>query len=489
MKKTIFLLATLLTSALTSYAKVKMPRIFGDNMVLQQQTACNLWGTADADKTVKVRTSWDGKTYKTVADHQGKWQLQVQTPAAGGPYDITLSDGQTLTLHNVLVGEVWICAGQSNMEMPMKGFKGQPVEGAPEEYMFGGDNELRLFTVKRNAQLHPVDSVSGQWQGAEAPTIREFSAAAYFFGKSLRKSLGVPVGLIATSWGGSACEAWMNPEWVKSDWLKAFPKLHTPWNEADVKKYQQRCPSALYNGMLRPLIGYTMRGAIWYQGEDNCNRYATYAQQMETMVGGWRSEWKQGDFPFYYCQIAPYDYSLIKWKNNSALLREQQAKAETIIPNCRMAVLMDAGLEYGIHPRKKREAGERLALLALSNTYNVKGLPDYATYKNVVFQGDTAVVSFDRSKEWVYFQNGTSSQLFEIAGEDRVFHKAKTWTSRNKVYVKSDEVKQPVAVRYAFHNWCVGDLFHDGLPVSSFRTDSWDDTEDVQEEHAALKNE
>ncbi len=465
--------AFLLVVALASHAEVRLPKIFGDNMVLQQQTECNLWGTADANKQVKIRTSWNGKTYKVQTDSHGKWQVAVQTPAAGGPYDITLSDGKELVLHDVLVGEVWICSGQSNMEMPMKGFKGQPVEGAAEELMQCRDKQLHLFTVKRNAQLTPIDTLTGSWQEANSESVRQFSATAYYYGKMLRKALDVPVGLIVTAWGGSACEAWMNKEWVKSDWLKAFPKLHTPWNEADVKKFQQRCPSALYNGMLHPLIGYTMKGVIWYQGEDNCNRYATYADQLQTMVNGWRAEWKQGDFPFYFCQIAPYDYDLINWKENSALLREQQLLAEQRIPNCRMAVLMDAGLEYGIHPRKKRQAGERLALLSLANTYAQKGLPEFAAYKNVTFQGDTAVVSFDRSKEWVYFNNGPESDNFEVAGEDRVFHKAKAWTSRNKVYVKSDEVKHPVAVRYAFSNWTVGDLFHDGLPVSSFRTDNF----------------
>ena len=472
--KKIVCVASLLAMAFMAKAEVRLPKFFGDNMVLQQQSECNLWGTADANKVVKVRTSWNGRTYKTTANKDGKWNLTVETPVAGGPYEISLSDGKETKLRDVLIGEVWICAGQSNMEMPMKGFKAQPVEGTPEELMACQDKDLRLFTVKRNAQLHPVDSVSGAWQEANSESVRQFSAAAYYYGKTLRKALGVPVGLIVTSWGGSACEAWMNKSWVKSEWLTRFPKLHTPMNEADVKKYQQRCPSAMYNGMLHPLIGLTMKGVIWYQGEDNCNRYATYADQMQTMVNGWREEWKQGDFPFYYCQIAPYDYSLIKWKNNSALLREQQAEAEKRIANCRMAVLMDAGLEYGIHPRKKRQAGERLALLSLANTYGKKGLPDFATYKEVTFQGDTAVVSFDRSKEWVYFNNGPESDNFEIAGADKVFHKAKAWVSRNKVYVKSDEVKQPVAVRYAFCNWVVGDLFHDGLPVSSFRTDNWE---------------
>ena len=228
--------------------------------------------------------------------------------------------------------------------------------------------------------------------------------------------------------------------------------------------------------MLHPLIGVTMRGVIWYQGEDNVPRYKTYADMLSTMVRGWRAEWGQGDFPFYFCQIAPYDYSLIDWTTNSALLREQQSKAELMIPNASMAVLMDAGLEYGIHPRKKHLAGLRLALLALKNTYGVEGLTaESPYYKEVKFQGDTAVVTFERAGMWVYGSNGLKSDLFEVAGEDRVFHPAKAWIERSKVYVKSDAVKHPVAVRYAFKDWAEGDLYCDGLPVSSFRTDDWEE--------------
>lgn len=467
--KRIVIVFSICLIALGCRAKVRLPQFFSDNMVLQQQAECNLWGTADKGKTVKVTTSWDRKTYQVKTDKDGKFELKVQTPEAGGPYEINFNDGKPFLLKNILIGEVWICSGQSNMEMQMKGFKQQPVEGTTEELLRCKDPGLRLFTVKRHASLTPVNDVTGQWSEANSGSVRDFSATAYYFGRALRQTLGVPVGLISTAWGGSACEAWMQAEW-----LKAFPKVNQHVTQEDVDKLQQRCPTALYNGQLRPLIGYTMKGAIWYQGEDNIPRYDYYAPLMARMVEGWRQDWRQGDFPFYYCQIAPYDYSLIGWKD-SQLLREQQLKAETMIPNARMAVLMDAGLEYGIHPRKKRQAGERLALLALSNTYQVKGLPDFAVYKEMTFQNDTCVISFDRSKEWVYFEHGTTSQNFEVAGQDRVFHPAtKVWVSRNRVYVMSDKVRQPAAVRYAFKDWVVGDLMHDGLPVSSFRTDDWE---------------
>lgn len=447
-------------------AKVVMPRFFADGMVLQQQTECRLWGTATPAAPLVVTASWTHGKWKSRVNADGSFSITITTPTAGGPFTISIDDGEKAMLSNVLVGEVWICSGQSNMEMPMKGFKMQPVEGTTEELLRCKDAKMRLFTVKRHAAITPQTDVEGEWSEANSESVRNFSATAYYFGRALRQQLDVPVGLIVTAWGGSACEAWM-----AADWLKAFPKVTLPRGEKDVNRLKQRCPTALYNGQLRPLIGYVMRGAIWYQGEDNVPRYDYYASLLETMVRGWRADWKQGDFPFYYCQIAPYDYSLINW-SGSQLLREQQLLAEQRIPHARMAVLMDAGLEYGIHPRMKRQAGERLALLALTNTYGVKGLPDFATYSKVEFQGDTAVVQFDRSKEWVYFEHGTTSKLFEVAGRDSVFHPANhVWIARNRVYVKSDSVAHPVAVRYAWSDWAVGDLMHDGLPVSSFRTD------------------
>ena len=482
MRKWICAIVALIT--ITANAEVKLPQFFSDNMVLQQQSECNIWGKADANKMVMIMTTWDNQTYKVKADGKGDFEVKVKTPKAGGPYEICVTESSAVILHNVMIGEVWICSGQSNMEMLMKGYKAQPVEGAAEELLACHDDGLRLFYGKRRASLEPQQDLAGTWQPANAASVREFSATAYFFGKALRRVLGVPVGLICTAFGGSACEAWM-----KADWLKAFPKVKQTITEEDVKKLQQRCPTALYNGQLKPLIGYGIRGAIWYQGEDNVPRYDYYAPLMARMIQGWREDWKLGNFPFYYCQIAPWGYDETDWAlYNSAFLREQQEKVESMVPNCRMAVLMDTGIKDVIHPRKKRQAGERLAILALSNTYDIKGLPDFAKYKEVTFQNDTTVVSFDRSKEWVYFEHVNSltttdaegktvSRNFELAGSDRVFHPAtKVWVSRNHVYVICDKVKQPVAVRYAFKDFVVGDLMHDGLPVSSFRTDDWPPT-------------
>ena len=469
MKKIFLLLATIMV-VMGIKAKVTLPKIFSDGMVMQRETNANLWGEAKASSNVKITTSWDNKSYVVRSDSNGKWKTSVKTPKAGGPFSITFSDGEKLTINNILIGEVWICSGQSNMEMPMKGYKNQPVDNAVEDILHSKDSNLRLFTVKRNSKFKPVDDVTGNWNEANPASVRNFSATAYYFGRELRRSLDVPVGLIVAAWGGSACEAWMT-----ADWLKAFPDAKIPASEEDIKS-KNRTPTVLYNGMLHPLIGFSMRGIIWYQGEDNVTRYSTYADMLTTMIGGWRSVWKQGDFPFYFCQIAPYDYKLINYTVNSAFLREQQSKAELMNQNCGMAVLMDVGMDFGIHPRKKYQAGMRLALLALDKTYGVEGLTsESAYYDKMEIKGDTAVISFKRADMWIYGAKGYKSDLFEIAGEDRIFHPAKAWIERSKVYVKCDSVKTPVAVRYAFKDWADGDLFCDGLPISSFRTDNWDE--------------
>lgn len=466
----LFLLTALFAAATTISAKVVLPKIFASGMVMQQQTDANLWGEAKADATVKIATSWNKKTVSVKAGNDGKWAAKIQTPVAGGPYSITFNDGEKTVIDNILVGELWICSGQSNMEMPMKGFKNQPVENAVEDILHSGDSKMRLFTVKRTSLFQPATDVVGEWKEASPEAVRNFSATAYYFGRELRRMLNVPVGLIATSWGGSSCEAWMN-----RDWLKAFPQIELPASQETIKS-KNRTATVLYNGMLHPLAGISMRGVIWYQGEENVSRSGYYADLFSRMIKGWREEWKEGDFPFYYCQIAPYDYNIIGWgQYNSAFLREQQAKAEKMNKNVGMACLMDAGLEYGIHPRKKQLAGMRLALLALDKTYGIKGITsETARYKDVEFKGDTAVITFERAGMWVYGKDGLKSDLFEVAGEDRVFHPAKAWIERSKLYVKCDEVKKPVAVRYAFKDWADGDLFCDGLPVSSFRTDNWD---------------
>ena len=453
-------------------AKVQLPAFFSDGMVMQQQATANLWGTATPRKTVTLTTGWDGKTYRATADTQGKWNMSVTTPPAGGPYSLTVSDGELTVLNNILIGELWICSGQSNMEMPMKGYKNQPIEGADMDILRSTNPSLRLFTVKRHSTLLPQYDVTGTWNEAMPTTVREFSATAYYFGRLLNELLDVPVGLIVTAWGGSAAEAWMTEEM-----LRAFPEVRIPRTDADITS-PNRTPTTLYNGMLHPLIGITMRGVIWYQGEDNTNRPHSYADMFTTLINGWRAAWQQGDFPFYYCQIAPYDYALITAPGQepvqSALIREAQSQVEHRVPHTGMAVLLDAGMEKGIHPAKKRLAGERLGLLALTKTYGIEGVNGESPYyKSMEIQGDTVIVSFERADMWISGKECFESKLFSVAGEDRIFHPAKAWIVRSKMYVRSEKVPHPVAVRYAFDNYVEGDLFCGGLPLSSFRSDNW----------------
>lgn len=453
-------------------AEVKLPAFFSDGMVMQQQSDANLWGTALANKTVKITTSWDGKVYQVKANSKGQWKASVKTPIAGGPYEIAFNDGIETRIKDILMGEVWICSGQSNMEMPMKGFPGQPVDNANMDALRSRNDQIRLFTVKRSSSFTPKTDVIGSWKHANAESVRDFSATAYYFGRLVQEQLDVPIGLILAAWGGSACEAWMTAEW-----LKAFPAAKIPQSETDIKS-KNRTPTVLYNGMLHPLIGITMKGVIWYQGEDNYNRASTYADMFTTMIRGWRADWQQGDFPFYYCQIAPYDYGLITAQGeeviNSAYLREQQAKAEHMINNVGMAVLMDAGMKKGIHPSQKRVAGERLARLALVKTYGFKGITAESPYfSGMSVSNDTVTVSFDRDKMWINCKDKFESENFQLAGEDKVFYPAKAWLERSKVKVKCDKVPHPVAVRYGFENYVAGDLFGEDLPVSSFRSDNW----------------
>ncbi len=478
----LMVVAGALLLALTASAEVKMPAFFTDNMVLQQQTDARLWGWATPDKSVKVSPSWSAKSFTTKADSEGRWSITIPTTEAGGPYTITISDGQALTLQNVMLGEVWICSGQSNMEMPMKGFKNQPVENGNIDAAKGTNPNIRLFTVKRNAQLEEVDDVIGAWAEAKPLSIRDFSATAYYFGRMIEEELQVPVGLICVAWGGSACEAWMTEEM-----LSAFPQVKLPKTQAEVDKTKQRCPTALWNGMLRPLVGMAMRGVIWYQGCDNWNRAYYYADLNATMIQGWRKQWGIGDFPFYYCQIAPFDYDIITGvgqpRYNSAYLREQQAKVEHMVPNTGMAVLLDKGMKDGIHPYDKQTPGERLALHALAKTYGFEGIYcDSPVYKSMEIKGNTIEISFDRSPMWISCKHAFESKWVKIAGEDRVFYPAKAKVQQKKLVVSSDQVPNPVAVRYGFEDWVEGDLFgSDGLPISSFRTDDWPDPAPIKE--------
>lgn len=458
----------------TAGAQVKLASLFTDNLVLQQKATVAVWGWATPGKIIALRPSWSEKTATAKADAGGRWKALLTTPSAGGPYQLSVSGDGSLQLNNILIGEVWICSGQSNMEMPMKGFKGQPVLGSNEAILHSTHPAIRIYTVPRGAATTPQqNSKPSDWKEAAPEAISNFSATAYYFGKTMAELLKVPIGLINISYGGSPVESWMAAEA-----LQAFPEIKVP-GALDSFQSPNRTPTTLYNAMLHPVIGYGIRGMIWYQGESNYDRPDQYETLFPAAVQQWRRVWGQGGFPFYFAQIAPYNYGQLPpyhtgGKYNSAYLRDAQRKAAGRIPNAAMAVLLDAGEEDNIHPGRKKVAGERLALLALAKTYGWKGIgAESPAYDTLVVANGIAEVKFRNAPNWLTAY-GKELRLFEIAGKDKQFYPARAVINRSSVMVSSPAVKEPVAVRYAFRDFTKAELFGtDGLPVSSFRTDNW----------------
>jgi sialate O-acetylesterase len=471
MKRFFILLITVLTvlviSSDTLFGEVKLPAIFGDNMVLQQKTDAAIWGTAAGNATVKIITSWNNKMYTVRAGNDGKWKIKVATPSAGGPYEISVSDGKTLKLKNVLIGEVWVCSGQSNMEMPMKGYMNQPVTGSNEAIATSTNPSIRMFTVKKASSLQPLDDFTGVWYNCEPQNVSEFSATAYYFGLLLNKALNVPIGLINTSWGGTRIEPWISEEG-----LKTFDFVKLPDKNLQGTLSPQT-PTVLFNAMINPLVGYGIKGAIWYQGESNRNEACQYTQLLPGMVENWRSLWGVGEFPFYYVQIAPYDYGTSGL--SSAYLREAQLKASSAIPGIGMASIMDIGEKDCIHPANKKAGGDRLAYLALTKAYGKTGFASSGpVLKEMTVSGSVVKLTFENAANGIT-SYGKELACFEVAGANKRFYPAKGFIIGNGITLFCPSVAEPVAVRYAFRDFIVGDLFNtEGLPASSFRTDTWE---------------
>ena len=472
MKKLIINLSALLllifVFAAALHAEVKLASIFGDNMVLQQQSETPVWGKAQANATINVITSWNNRTYTTRADRNGVWKVKVATPAAGGPYTVTISDGKPVTLKNIMIGEVWVCSGQSNMEMPMKGYMNQPVVGSNEFIATSSNNQLRLITVPRSASLTPLDDFEGEWKLCEPENVSEFSATAYFFGLMLNKVLKVPVGLICTSWGGTRIEPWISEAGCKN-----FDFVKLPDVSQNPERLSSQTPTVLFNAMVNPLVGYGMRGVIWYQGESNRLEPGQYLQLLPALADNWRMHWDIGEFPFYYVQIAPYNYGPSTM--SSAFLREAQLKALSAGKNMGMACIMDTGESDCIHPSNKKAAGDRLAYLALVKTYGKTGFAgESPVLKDMQIEDNQVKLTFDNAPNGLT-SFGKELTCFELAGANRRFFPATAYITNSGITVFSVFVNQPVSVRYAFKDFIIGDLFNtEGLPASSFRTDDWD---------------
>ncbi len=479
-KKTLIITA-LCAVCICAQAKVVLPDILSDNMVLQHSSEVNLWGKAASDSTVQIKLSWSDTVFECRTDADGNWFVKVPTAEPTyEPQTITFSDADgEVTLGNILLGEVWFCSGQSNMEMPLNGFWDSPVEHSTELIATSGKwKGVRVAVIPKTPALEPMDEVSGKWKVSSPENAPEFSAVGYTFAQMLNTVLDVPVGVINCSWGGASVEGWSSAKT-----LSAYPDIDV---EATFKDYEQPeygwqwpyyLPMIMFNGMLHPLHNYTVKGFIWYQGCANVGCADTYAERLDNMVKEWRGLWGQGDIPFYMVEIAPYLY----WSENGdsgALLRESQFAASRLIPNSGIVCTNDLAYPSEteqIHPRRKVEVGNRLAYMALNKTYGYRTIPcEGPIYKEMKVVDGTVEVYFYNDENGL--SNWGDLTGFELAGEDKVFHPAEAHVVRGekKVVVHSDSVPEPVAVRYCFKDFCIGNLTGDGfLPAFPFRSDNW----------------
>lgn len=468
MKKILLLLAGLM-AAWSLAAKVSLPDVIGNNMVLQQNAQVRLWGWADPDAAVKVSASWGAKAAAR-SDEGGRWEVLLKTPA--GSYDpqrITITSGERVTLDNVLIGEVWFCSGQSNMDMPLGGYWNALIEDA-NEIIACADRQrgrIRFLKVAYSQAYTPQERVGGAWNEFTPATAARCSATTYFYAEMLSRALDVPVGVIDSSWGGSRIECW-----TSRAKLETYPDIDLSERAiADQPDYMR--PMAMYNAMVCPLSPYTVRGFVWYQGESNIGRHAEYAGRLADMAAEWRARWGLGELPFYFVEIAPFGYG----NGLAPYLREAQNRAQELIPNSGMVSTNDLVLpcEAGnIHPRNKRDVGRRLAFWALNRTY---GLKDVAC-ENMRFRA----MEIKEGKAWLSFDNTFGGfgrafdiQGFEICGPDRVFRPAQVHFEGNtRLIVFLPDIPDPVAVRYCFRDFQIGNVVNTrGLPLVPFRTDDF----------------
>ncbi len=486
-------LSLLLGATVSLRADVKLPAIFSHNMVVQQGMPIHIWGWAEANEEVKIDCG--GSKVSTKGAANGKWIVKLPARKLGEPFTLTVSGKNSITLTNVVVGEVWIASGQSNMEYGLKGaFESETA------IVNSANRNIRLITVPKLKADAPVDDFKGSWVECNPQTAPGFSAVAYYFARDLQKALKVPVGVIHTSWGGSPAEVWMSEKVLsansdyKRDILDAYPASMektkvaiAQWEKesaaakADGKPFTKRKPGGgwkpaeLYNGMIAPLIPFSIKGAIWYQGESNAGRAHQYRTLIADMIKNWRKDWGQGDFTFLQVQLAPF----MKIKDQPdestwAELREAQNIAANNLPKAGVAVITDVGEEADIHPKKKEPVGARLALAARGIAYREKLVYSGPIYKKMKVKGDQAILSFDSVGAGLEARGG-DLKGFAICGEDKKWVCGKAEIQGDTVAVSNPEVKKPVAVRFGWADFPVVNLWNkDGLPASPFRTDDFD---------------
>ncbi len=460
-------------------------------MVLQQGTRVHVWGWADDGE--KVTVTFRGQKFSTTAK-DGKWMVELKKLKAGGPDVLTVTGKNSVELNDVLVGEVWVCSGQSNMEFALK----NSFESAAD-IAAATNTQIRLFHVPKTKANEPTNDVNAKWQVCSPQNVQYFSAVGYYFGRDLQQARNVPVGLIESDWGGSPAEVWMrkevlaaNPRYQK-DIVDPYPAAETRYEEALAKfkseqaeaknnqtKFDKRAPgqpwkpTELYDGMIAPLTNYTIRGALWYQGESNAGRAEQYRLLFPDMIRNWRTDWHQGDFPFLLVQLAPF--KPIKdqpAESDWAELREAQLYSTQILPKVGEAVITDVGNPDNIHPTKKEPVGARLALAARGIAYGEKIVYSGPIYKSVKVEGDKAILSFDSVGSGLEARDG-ALKGFAICGDDHKFIWATAEIDGKTVVVSSPQVPHPVAVRYGWADCPVVNLWNrDGLPATPFRTDNF----------------
>jgi len=475
------LVAAMLIVPENLFASIKLPAIVSSDMVLQRNTTITLWGWAEPNENISLSTSWLSDKMQAKADKNGKWQFEINTTNSKEPQTISLSGNDSeVELKNILFGEVWLCSGQSNMQQPLKGYRGEPTFDGQMATAKANNPMLRLFSVDRVGSKTPLQDVEKYtgWQPASPHNVNDFSAVAYFFGQQLQEILDVPVGMIHTSWGGSAVEAWISEEVIEN-------YQNVDLSDVDITKGTNHIPTALYNAMIHPLIPYTIKGALWYQGESNRMEPEKYKDLFPAMVKDWRDRWAVGDFPFYYVQIAPFMYGnnyFFQEVDNSAFMREAQLECLDLIPNSGIAITLDIGDDYSIHPPKKKKVADRLLFNALSKTYNFEAIDGASPfYKSHEVKDDAMFINFKNAENGLYAF--ADLENFEIAGENKVFYPAEAKiVNRNQVMVTNERVPNPVAVRYGWRNWVTGTLYDTNLlPASSFRTDDWEEASRFEE--------
>lgn len=504
-------IAILLIATATSavQAELKLPAIVGDNLVLQRDMECPIWGWTDADATVTVKVN--GKELAGKAGSDGKWTVKLPAmKASSKPMSMTISDGKTTKeLKNILVGEVWICSGQSNMAWPVDAANDPDLEKLTANFP-----NIRLISVPQVGTQEPQNDFNGQWEECSPQTVGSFSAVGYFFGRQLHQTLDVPIGLIDNAWGGSAAEAWVRRDVLEAD--DELKPLMDRWKETEskydyaaiVKQYQEQLanwkirsekarsegkpipgrpraprnqltgnhrPANIFNGVLHPTIGYGIRGVIWYQGESNANRAYQYRHLFPLMISHWRELWGQGDFPFYWVQLADFrDEVLEPGESDWAELREAQTMTQKL-PNTGQAVIVDLGEAHDIHPKDKQNVAKRLARLALAKDYGYEIAHRSPEYKSMEQKGNSIIVTMDHVGGGLDSFDTRQLTGFTIAGDDKKFvHANARIIAKDKIEVSSPEVKDPVSVRYAWATNPIANLqSKEGLQATPFRTDDW----------------